>query len=69
MAMRSSKRSWTRTKIPHICNKNNGCHSYRPSEEQKYIEESEEHKQRIGNKKYKHPIPPEDKLPLDIWEK
>jgi aminobenzoyl-glutamate utilization protein B len=29
----------------------------------------EEHKQRIGNKKYKSPIPPDHKPPLDIWEK
>jgi len=28
-----------------------------------------EHEQRIGNKKYKTPIPPEIKPPLDIWEK
>ncbi|UCC33577.1 MAG: amidohydrolase [Candidatus Bathyarchaeota archaeon] len=29
----------------------------------------EEHRQRIGHKKYKSPIPPEHKPPLDIWEK
>lgn len=29
----------------------------------------EEHRQRIGNKKYKSPIPPDHKPPLDIWEK
>jgi aminobenzoyl-glutamate utilization protein B len=29
----------------------------------------EEHRQRIGNKKYKSPIPPDRKPPLDIWEK
>jgi len=29
----------------------------------------EEHKQRIGNKRYKSPIPPNNKPPLDIWEK
>jgi aminobenzoyl-glutamate utilization protein B len=29
----------------------------------------EEHRQRIGNKKYKSPIPPDSKPPLDIWEK
>jgi len=28
-----------------------------------------EHKQRIGDKKYEPPIPPEVKPPLDIWEK
>jgi aminobenzoyl-glutamate utilization protein B len=28
-----------------------------------------EHKQRIGDKKYKSPIPPEIKPPLDIWNK
>ena len=29
----------------------------------------EEHKQRIGNKKYRSPIPPDRKPPLDVWEK
>ena len=29
----------------------------------------EEHKQRMGNKKYRSPIPPNHKPPLDIWEK
>ena len=29
----------------------------------------EEHKQRMGNKKYRSPIPPDHKPPLDIWEK
>ena len=29
----------------------------------------EEHRRRIGNKKYKSPIPPENKPPLDVWEK
>ena len=29
----------------------------------------EEHKRRIGNKKYKSPIPPENRPPLDVWEK
>jgi len=29
----------------------------------------EEHKQRIGNKKYRSPIPPDHKPPLDAWEK
>jgi aminobenzoyl-glutamate utilization protein B len=29
----------------------------------------EEHRQRIGNKKYKSPIPPENKPPLDVWQK
>ena len=29
----------------------------------------EEHKQRIGNKKYRSPIPPDHKPPLDVWEK
>ena len=29
----------------------------------------EEHRKRIGNKKYKSPIPPDHKPPLDIWEK
>jgi aminobenzoyl-glutamate utilization protein B len=29
----------------------------------------EEHRQRIGNKKYKSPIPPDHKPPLDVWEK
>jgi aminobenzoyl-glutamate utilization protein B len=29
----------------------------------------EEHGQRIGNKKYKSPIPPDHKPPLDVWEK
>jgi len=29
----------------------------------------EEHGQRIGNKKYKSPIPPDRKPPLDVWEK
>jgi len=29
----------------------------------------EEHRQRIGNKKYTSPIPPDHKPPLDIWEK
>ena len=29
----------------------------------------EEHRQRIRNKKYKSPIPPDRKPPLDIWEK
>jgi aminobenzoyl-glutamate utilization protein B len=29
----------------------------------------EEHKQRIGNKKYKSPIPSDNKPPLDIWQK
>ena len=29
----------------------------------------EEHKQRIGNKKYRSPIPPEHKPPLNVWEK
>jgi aminobenzoyl-glutamate utilization protein B len=28
-----------------------------------------EHNQRIGDKKYKSPIPPEIKPPLDIWNK
>jgi aminobenzoyl-glutamate utilization protein B len=30
---------------------------------------NEEHRQRIGNKKYRSPIPPDHKPPLDIWEK
>lgn len=29
----------------------------------------EEHKQRINGKKYKSPIPPEHKPPIDIWER
>jgi len=29
----------------------------------------EEHRQRIGNKKYRPPIPPDHKPPLDVWEK
>jgi len=29
----------------------------------------EEHKRRIGNKKYRSPIPPDHKPPLDVWEK
>ncbi|MFQ5759080.1 MAG: amidohydrolase, partial [Candidatus Bathyarchaeia archaeon] len=29
----------------------------------------EEYRRRIGNKKYRSPIPPEHKPPLDIWEK
>ena len=29
----------------------------------------EEHKQRIANKKYRSPIPPDHKPPLDVWEK
>lgn len=29
----------------------------------------EEHKQRIGNKKYRSLIPPDHKPPLDVWEK
>jgi aminobenzoyl-glutamate utilization protein B len=29
----------------------------------------EEHRQRIGNKQYKSPIPPDNKPPLDAWEK
>ena len=29
----------------------------------------EEHRKRIGDKKYKSPIPPEHKPPLDAWEK
>jgi len=29
----------------------------------------EEHKQRIGNKKYKSPIPLDQKPPLDVWQK
>ena len=29
----------------------------------------EEHKQRISNKKYRSPIPPDHKPPLDVWEK
>lgn len=29
----------------------------------------EEHRRRIGKKKYKSPIPPEQKPPLDAWEK
>jgi aminobenzoyl-glutamate utilization protein B len=29
----------------------------------------EEHRQRIGNKKYRSPIPPDHKPPLDVWEK
>jgi len=29
----------------------------------------EEHRQRIGNKKYKSPIPPDNKPPLDIWQR
>jgi len=29
----------------------------------------EEHRRRIGNKKYKSPIPPDHKPPLDVWEK
>ncbi len=29
----------------------------------------EEHKQRMGNKKYRSPIPPDHKPPLDVWEK
>ncbi|UCE15770.1 MAG: amidohydrolase [Candidatus Bathyarchaeota archaeon] len=28
-----------------------------------------EHRRRIGNKKYKSPIPPDHKPPLDVWEK
>jgi aminobenzoyl-glutamate utilization protein B len=30
---------------------------------------TEEHKQRMGNKKYRSPIPPDHKPPLDVWEK
>jgi len=30
---------------------------------------NEEHRRRIGNKKYRSPIPPDHKPPLDIWEK
>ena len=29
----------------------------------------EEHRRRIGNKKYRPPIPPDQKPPLDVWEK
>jgi len=29
----------------------------------------EEHRQRIGNKKYTSPIPPDHKPPLDVWER
>ncbi|MCK4424853.1 amidohydrolase, partial [Candidatus Bathyarchaeota archaeon] len=29
----------------------------------------EEHEQRISDKKYKSPIPPDHKPPLDVWEK
>jgi len=29
----------------------------------------EEHRQRIGDKKYRSPIPPDHKPPLDVWEK
>lgn len=29
----------------------------------------EEHKQRIGNKQYKSSIPPDQKPPLDVWQK
>ncbi len=29
----------------------------------------EEHRRRIGNKKYRSPIPPDHKPPLDVWEK
>jgi aminobenzoyl-glutamate utilization protein B len=29
----------------------------------------EEHRQRIRNKKYKSPIPPDNKPPLNVWEK
>jgi len=29
----------------------------------------EEHRQRIGNKKYRAPIPPDHKPPLDVWKK
>ena len=29
----------------------------------------EEHRQRIGDKKYRSPIPPDQKPPLDVWEK
>jgi aminobenzoyl-glutamate utilization protein B len=29
----------------------------------------EEHQQRMGNKKYRSPIPPDHKPPLDVWEK
>ena len=29
----------------------------------------EEHRRRIGKKKYRSPIPPEHKPPLDVWEK
>ena len=29
----------------------------------------EEHRQRISNKKYKSPIPPDHEPPLDVWEK
>ncbi len=29
----------------------------------------EEHRKRIGNNKYRSPIPPDHKPPLDIWEK
>ncbi len=29
----------------------------------------EEHRQRVSNKKYKSPIPPDNKPPLDVWEK
>jgi len=32
-------------------------------------EAREEHKQRISNKKYRSPIPPDHKPPLDVWEK
>ncbi len=29
----------------------------------------EEHRRRIGNKKYRSPIAPDHKPPLDVWEK
>ncbi|MDH5449377.1 MAG: M20 family metallopeptidase [Candidatus Bathyarchaeota archaeon] len=32
-------------------------------------EAKKEHRQRVGNKKYRSPIPPENRPPLDIWEK
>ena len=32
-------------------------------------EAKEEHRRRLGSKKYKSPIPPDHKPPLDAWEK
>lgn len=39
------------------------------SNEQLLVKAKEEHRQRLGGKKYKSPIPPDHKPPLDFWEK